>query len=249
MKLDKIIAIRNNKTIFREDDKAIKVFDESFSKANVLNEALNQARIEETSLNVPKLFEVTKVMGKWAIVSEYIEGKTLAQLMEENPEKVEEYLNLFIEIQMNIYEQTAPLLNKLKDKMAMKISQTSFDATTRYELHTRLDSMPNEKKVCHGDLNPGNIIIRTDGTPFIIDWSHVTQGNACADVARTYLLFWLEGKLDMAEKYIDLFALKSDTPKQFIQKWIPIVAASQSVKGNEKEREFLTHLADVVEYE
>ena len=43
MKLEKIIAVRNNKTIYRDGDKCIKVFNEGFSKADVLNEALNQA--------------------------------------------------------------------------------------------------------------------------------------------------------------------------------------------------------------
>ena len=58
MKLDRVIAVRNNKTIYRDGDKCVKVFDEDYSKADVLNEALNQARIEETGLNIPKIFEV-----------------------------------------------------------------------------------------------------------------------------------------------------------------------------------------------
>ena len=64
MKLEKVIAVRTTKTVYRDGDKVIKVFNENYSKANVLNEALNQARVEETSLNVPKLLEVTKVDGK-----------------------------------------------------------------------------------------------------------------------------------------------------------------------------------------
>ena len=51
------------------------------------------------------------------------------------------------------------------------------------------------------------------------------------------------------ENYLDLFCLKSDTAKQYVQKWMPIVAASQSVKGNEKEREFLLSWVNVVDYE
>ena len=54
MKLDIVIAKRKDKTVYRDGDKAIKVFDANYSKANILNEALNQARIEETGLNIPK---------------------------------------------------------------------------------------------------------------------------------------------------------------------------------------------------
>ena len=249
MKLDRVIAVRTGKTVYRDGDKTIKVFDEDYKKSDVLNEALNQARVEETGLNIPKVIEVTKVDGKWAIVTEYIKGKTLAQLMEENPDKFDEYLKLFVDLQISVHEKKCPLLNKLKDKMNRKITEADLDATTRYELHTRLEGMPKHNKVCHGDFNPSNIIINEEGVPYIIDWSHATQGNASADVARTYLLFWLKGDIEGAKKYLDLFCKKSDTAKQYIQKWLPIVAASQSVKGNAKEREFLLSWVNVVDYE
>ena len=246
---DKIIAVRTSKTVYRDGDTVIKVFDENYSKADVLNEALNQARIEETGLNIPKILEVSKMDGKWALTSEYIPGVTLQQLMDKYPEKKNEYLEQFVDIQMQVHSKTCPLLTKLKDKMNRKINETDLDATTRYELHTRLEGMPKHKKVCHGDFNPSNIIIRDDGTPYIIDWSHATQGNASADVARTYLLFWLSGDISGAEAYLDLFCKKSDTAKQYIQKWLPIVAASQSVKGRPEEREFLLNWVKVVDYE
>ncbi|MBA2123599.1 aminoglycoside phosphotransferase [bacterium Unc6] len=247
MKLDKIIAVRTSKTVYRDGDKAIKIFDTDYSKSNILNEALNHARVEETALNVPKLIEVSIIEGKWAIVTEFVEGKTLAWLMEENPDRYDEYLELFVDLQMSVHAQKAPLLNKLKDKMNRKISESGLDATTRYELHTRLESMPKNLKVCHGDFNPSNIIISEDGTPYILDWSHATQGNASADVARTYLLFWLAGDITGAEKYLDLFCKKSDTAKQYVQKWLPIVAASQSVKSKPEEKEFLLHWVNVVD--
>lgn len=249
MKPENIIARRSNKTIFRDGDRCIKLFDEDFSKADILNEALNQARVEETGLAIPKIQEVTVVEGKWAIVTEFVEGKTLAQLMAENPEKQDEYLELFVDLQLKVHAQSCPLLNSLKDKMNRKISASSLDATTRYELHTRLESMPKHKKVCHGDFNPSNIIITEDGTAYILDWSHATQGNASADAARTYLLFMLNGDEKLAKKYLKLFCKKSNTAIQYVQKWMPIVAASQSVKGNDHEREFLLSWIDVVEYE
>ena len=249
MKLDRVIAVRNNKTVYRDGDRCIKVFNAEYSKADVLNEALNHARIEETGLNIPKVLEVTMINGKWAIITEYIKGRTLAQLMEENPDKKGEYIELLVDLQMGVHSKTCPLLNKLKDKMSRKIAETEFDATTRYDLHTRLEGMPKHNKVCHGDFNPSNIIITDDGTPFILDWAHATQGNASADVARTYLLFWLSGDIDGANAYLDTFCRKSNTAKQYVQKWMPIVAASQSVKGNESEREFLMSWVSVVDYE
>ena len=249
MKLDKVIAVRTSKTVYKDGDCAIKVFDADYKKSDILNEALNQARVEETGLPIPKLLEVGVIDGKWAIVSEFIKGKTLARLMDENPDKIDEYMNLFVDIQLDIHSRKAPLLNKLKDKMNRKISETDLDATTRYELHTRLEGMPKHNKVCHGDFRPSNVIVGEDGVNYIIDWSHATQGNASADAARTYLVFYLKGEEELAEKYLDLFCKKSDTAKQYVQKWLPIVAASQSVKRNPEEKELLTRWLDVVDYE
>ncbi len=249
MKLDKVIAVRTSKTIYRDGQYAIKVFDKEYSKADILNEALNIARVEETGMSIPGVEEVTKIDGKWAIVTDFVEGKTIAQLMEEHPEKKDEYLERFVDIQLEMHQKTAPRLNKLKDKMKRKISETGLDATTRYELDARLGSMPKHNKLCHGDFNPTNVVIREDGSYSILDWAHATQGNASADAARTYLLFCLSGDQEMADQYLDLFCKKSDTAKQYVQKWLPIVAASQSVKGKPEEREFLMRWVNVVEYE
>ena len=229
MSKEQVILEKSGKKIFREGDKLVKLFDKEYSKADILNEALNQARVEETDLNIPKIQAVSVVDGKWSITMDYIEGITLEQLMNEHPEKLDEYLELFVDIQLNIHSKRVPLLNFLIEKMNRKISAADLDATTRYELHTRLNGMKKHIKLCHGDYNPSNVIITADGTPYVIDWAHATQGNAAADVARTYLLFYLQGRQEVAEKYIKLFCKKSDTAIQYVQKWIPIVAASLSL--------------------
>lgn len=249
MNLDTVIARRQDKTVYRDGDTVIKLFGRDYDAASVLNEALNQARIEETGFDIPKIREVTKVDGCWAIVSDFIEGRTLAEIMAEDREHIDEHMERFVDIQLGIHKLKAPLLTKLKDKMLRKISLTGLDATARYDLCMRLESMPKHNKVCHGDFNPSNVIITPEGRACVIDWSHATQGNASADAARTYLLFMLAGDIVAAEKYMTLFCKKSDTAKQYVQQWLPIVAASQSVKGKPEEKEFLMHWIDVADYE
>ena len=248
MNLDNVIAKRSKKTIYRDGDSVIKVFDEEYLKSDVLKEALNQARIEETNLNVPKILQVTHIENKWAIVSEFIEGKTLAMLMEENPDKEDEYLDLFLNIQKEILASKSPLLTKLKDKMKTKINNSNYDSAIKYELNARIESTPNHSCVCHGDFNPSNIIIREDGRAYVLDWSHVTQGNASADVARTYLLFKIAKKDKLAEKYIDKYCLSTNTSKSYVQKWIPVVAATQMLKNVPGEEEILHKWIDVLGY-
>ena len=244
-----LIYETKGKKFFRDGDKLIKSFDESYSKANILNEALNQARVEETSLNIPKILAVTVVDGRWAIVRELIEGETLESLMAKHPEKEDEYLNFFVDLQIRMSGERVPLLGHLRDKMHMKISSSSYPATVRYDLHMRLDGLPRHTKLCHGDFQPSNVIITKDGTPYIVDWAHATQGNGSADAARTYLIFKLQGKDALAEKYLNLFCTKTDTAIQYVQRILPIVAASQSVKGKPEEKEFLDKWVNVCDWQ
>ena len=109
--------------------------------------------------------------------------------------------------------------------------------------------MKNHTKICHGDFNPSNIIIKEDGSNYVIDWAHVTIGNASADVAKTFLLFSLAGKKELAEKYVNLFSEKSGISKANIQRWIPIVAAAQMSKGNKEEQEFLENWINVIDFQ
>lgn len=248
MSNDKIVAERPGKKIYRDGDKLVKTFDKGYSKADILNEALNQARVEETDLNIPKIQAVSVVDGCWSITMDYIEGPTLEQLMEEHPEKLDEYLELFVDIQRNVHTKRVPLLNMTIEKFNRKISAADLDATTRYELHTRLSGMKRHTKLCHGDFNPTNVIVDKYNKMWIIDWAHAAQGNASADAAMTYLLFSLEDH-NRAELYMKLFCEKSDTARQYVNRWLPIVAAAQLTKKKEKEKEFLMKWIDVVEYE
>lgn len=244
------IKKRENKEIYRDGDKLVKVFDEKgFTKAEVLNEALNNARVEETGLKIPKLLNVSKVDGGWAITREYIEGKTLSELMTENPDKEDEYLEKFVELQLEIHSKKSPHLNKIKDKMHAKISASSYEATVRYDLHNRLEGMKKHTKVLHGDYCPSNVVVTPEGEYYVIDWSHATQGNASADAARTYLVFCLNGQKTLAEKYLDLFCKRADIPKQLVQQWMPIVACSQSVKNKPEEKELLDSWVNVFDFQ
>lgn len=249
MKMDRVIAVRSNKTVYRDGDSTAKVFDSDFSKVAVLNEALNLAKIETTGIKVPKLREVTTYEGKWTIVNEYIPGKSLSRLMKENPDKVDEYLERLVRLHIEMHQVECPMLTNLTDKMQRKIRQTKLDATTRYELSTRLNGMERKAKVCHGDFCPSNVIITPDDEAYIIDWAHATQGNPDADVARTYLVFCLQGNFEWAEKYLKLMCDLGDTARQNVQRWLPILAASQSVKGISEQQELLARWTSIAEYE
>ena len=82
----------------------------------------------------------------------------------------------------------------------------------------------------------------------MVDWVHASQGNASADVARTYLLLALESKKN-ADKYLDLFCSKTGTDKKYVQQWLPIVAAAQLEKNRPEEKDLLFSWVDVFDFQ
>ncbi len=245
-----LIVTRPYKVVYQDGDRILKVFTKDHGKANVFNEALCQARVEESGLDIPRVLEVREIDGEWALAIEYVEGQTLESLMQEHPDRMEQYMEQFVDLQLSMHRKTAPRLTLQKDKFARKINalKGTLDATMRYELCTRLDTMPNHTKLCHGDFNPSNVIVRPDGTMTIVDWAHATQGNASGDAAITYLEFALKNQ-KLADLYLSLFCEKSDTARQYVQKWMPIAAASQLAKGVEEEQAFLLRWVDVIDFQ
>jgi len=245
---DNVIVTRATKTVYREGNMLIKLFVEGYSGADVLNEAHNHAIVGEVGFKTPKLVNVQKINNRWAITIEFIEGKTLAQLAEENPDSADAYLERFVDVQLEMHKYSATRLRHNTDKMRAYIDQSGLDATTRYELQTRRSSLPRHSKLSHGDYCLSNVMVTPSNETYVVDWAHATNGNASADAARSYLMFHIAGESERAEQYLDLFCRKSDTARQYVQKWMAIVAAGQLIKDKPGEREFLLRWANVVEY-
>ena len=231
---------RKNRSVYIENGRCYKVFDVGYDKSEILSEALVQSLVEKTGLNVPAILEMTTIDGKWAIVTEAVEGDTLEELMEKHPEKEDEYLNRFVDIQIDMLSKRCPALIKHKDKMNRKMYSADFlSATMRYDLNRQIEGKPRHNCLCHGDYNPSNVIINSKNVAYVVDWSHATQGNEEADAARTYMLFIVAGKNKLARKYIDLFCEKSGCQQKDILNWLPILATSQATKKREYEKDAL----------
>lgn len=245
-----IIVTRGTKTVYRQGDTIVKQFVQGYPKSAVLKEAFNHALAEESGLCVPELLEVKDTGEGWALLIRAVNGRTMAEAMAQEPEKLEAYMDQFVAIQSDIHKKTCKRMGRLKDKLNTQISslRDDLDATTRYELHVRLENMKPHTKITHGDFNPSNVLLGDDGKVYILDWAHAAIGNASADAAMTYLQFALEDQ-KKADLYLKMFCEKNDIAMQYVQKWLPIVAAAQMTKKHGAEREFLTSWTQVVEFD
>jgi thiamine kinase-like enzyme len=245
-----VLLERTDKVVTRDKNTVLKIFGPSYKVSAILNEAMNEARAAETGLPVAKVIEVLKLRDHWCIRREWVEGKTLADVMASDKKNLMKYLKEFVAIQCEIFSKTSERMGNLADKLDKQISASPLPKETRYDLHMKLQSFARGKALCHGDFNPTNVIITPEGEWRVIDWSHVRLGDPLADVARTYLLFWLAGYVAAAEKYMTLACEALKAKVADVQKWLPIVAAAESAKEQSKKNsELLLHWASVVDYE
>ena len=201
MGLDRILAVRSGKTVYRDGDTCIKVFVGDRPAAAVFREAMNQTVLAEAGLPVPAVHGVTKIDGNWAIVSDYVKGKTLAQHLAGDPAGAQEYLRLFAALQRDIHRRTSGLLCRLTDTLTDTLAKASELPAERVTVWLRqAAALPPSPHICHGDYNPTNVVIRPDGTPCLLDCPLASVGEAAFDVAATYLE-WRLSDLPYAENY------------------------------------------------
>ena len=238
MDFERIIAVRNSKTVFKDGGRVIKTFGKSYSKSDVLSEALNLAIAEEAQINFQKLSEVIRTDGRWALVLDYIGGETLDRMIFKNPDKADYYLEKFVEFQLSLMNVTARF-EKISDKARRKIKECSLDENLKNGLLMRLDELSDGESVCHGDYSPDNVIFGDDGKLYAIDWAHAAVGSPCTDAASTYLGFVLSGEKNTGKQYIKLFCAMSGEKTEEIKKYLPIAALLKLHVSNECQRQVL----------
>ena len=222
------LARRGNKVVYHDGDRLVKVFNSEKPAADVFNEALNLARVQGVGIRVPEVLEVAQG----------------------DPEGRGRYLEQLVDLQAEVHSFEAPLLNRQKDKLARMIASCKgIDPSVRYDLEMRVDGMKPGMRVCHGDFVPSNVIVSEDGNElYVCDWAHVPAGLPELDAAMTYLLFSLEDP-ELAEEYLVIYSRRTDTPKQVVHYWLPVVAAAELSRNRKVNEEKLAGMVNVGDYE
>jgi serine/threonine protein kinase len=250
--LGEVISEHNHKTVYVKDGVITKVFDHKFYDGSfAFKEAMYQQYAYECKIYVPQVYGVFQVGEDWAISSQEIKGKTLAQMMAEDPEHKKKYVVELVKIHIQLLSRLSSnlMLPKLKDKLNSYISDSGLSSSTRYDLHVKLEKMPNHYKFCHGDFFPQNVIFDETGKYYILNWAHVTRGNASADASMTYLLFLLNGDEKAANTYLREFCKKTYTNESYVQQWISVCSAAKLKSvSDEAQKKLLLDNIDVVEY-
>ena len=211
MNLGNPIAKGNTAEIYLCNNKVVKLFKEYLPNTESLYEAQKQKYAYSRGLHVPKVFEVTDIHGRQAIIMEYVEGESVGELLLNNLNKAEQYIGLCVNEQKKIHDISVNTdeMESMRERLERQIKSVhNLDEKQKGNILKKLDSIKFEPRLCHGDFHPYNLILSNDNVK-IIDWVDASLGDIRADVFRTYLLY-AQASVELAEMYLHIYCRNID---------------------------------------
>lgn len=180
------------------EGKVCKLFHEGYPRGYVEQEFQNARELYECRVSVPQPFQVVAQGNRVGIIYEKIAGETLLDLMFADAENLEEYLDMFVKLHQDIARCHSKKLLSYKDYLSTMVKNRTADCR---EILDKINALPEDDCILHGDFHPGNILIKKDGAAVVIDLMNVCHGPALYDVARSYFLI-KQVNTDLAERYL-----------------------------------------------
>lgn len=223
-------------------EKIIKVYRAEFSLEDAACEASIASKVQEAGIACPRFYEITSFQGRPALVYERINSPTMAELVFKGPWRIPQLArrmaHLHREMHAPIITATLPLQ---REKYAQRIEASNLlPANLKKNLLETFATLPDDRRLCHGDFHPGNIL-SPGGRDLAIDWMDSSIGHPLADVARTSILL-----LGMSATINNLFVrwivnwfheiylqeyFSGNEGKMLYHAFLPIVAAARLAEG------------------
>jgi len=222
------IAKGNTAEIYLYDSKVVKLFKEYLPDTESINEAKKQKYAYSCGLSVPNVFEVTKIQNRQAIIMEYVKGDSIGDLLFNNLNESEHYINICVNEQKKIHaiRVNTDEIESMRERLERQIKSVyKLDEKEKGNILNTLHSIKFEPRLCHGDFHPFNLIL-SEKNVNIIDWVDACSGDIRADVFRTYLLY-AQSHIELAEMYLQIYCSNTDLTRDEIFQWAPIMIAAR----------------------
>ncbi|WP_438350638.1 phosphotransferase [Paenibacillus sp. FA6] len=152
----------------------------------------------DNRLPVARPYELLEIDGRPGIVFERIYGETimerfLKQVLTPNTSTTDtngEDICITARILNEIHNKSdVSLPSSQRNNIEHSIRNVGYLSLAEKEaVISILDTLPSKQLLCHGDPNPGNILIKNDGKAVIIDWMNASIGNPEADLAEYIIM-------------------------------------------------------------
>lgn len=238
MTLDRIIAVRNDKTVYHDGNYSIKAFRSSVPMSYILMEGFFQSVAAEIGLPVPAIHSIRQENGRWALISDFIKGNPLKRLYLANADQREKYMQHFVELQLLIHQKTYCGLPSAKMMMQGRLSQANIPNEMKTMIFAEIEKLPDGICLCHGDYTLSNVVVTEEDKYYILDWSKAVLGSGNYDAALSYIILGRSLGEEASDLYLSEYCKASGESLEAIKIWVPYVAAMRYSVGNAMDRAY-----------
>lgn len=188
-----VIGQGANGKVYRLDkDTIVKVY----YKADALPEIHRERELARRAfvLGIPTAipYDVARVGDSYGSVFELLNAKPFSQLIAEEPENLDKYVELYVDLLKKIHS-TEVRPEDMPDQRAVVIDWVNFLkdylAADKWEkLHTLVEAIPVDHHMIHGDYHTKNVMMQ-NGEVLLIDMDTLCQGNPLFEFASIYNAF------------------------------------------------------------
>ncbi|MGN7760761.1 phosphotransferase [Paenibacillus sp. 22594] len=183
---------------WEDKSKVIKLAKSHTAMEALANEFGNTQAVWEKGLTVPRPYELTEVDGYPGMVTERIYGESLMErfmqlFMQSSADRAwtdsdDENIRITARSLSSIHSHVIPSMPPQREALRWHLHSARYlTLDEKKRVVERLDRLPVKHQLCHGDPNPGNILMR-DSEPVVIDWMDASTGNPEADLAEYIIM-------------------------------------------------------------
>ena len=179
-----------NGSVYRlDEDKIVKVY-KPWMELSAIDRERSFAKTAFVN-GIPSViaYDVVKVGDCLGVVFELLKSDTLGHAMRDNPEKLEQYVDQYVELAKTLHSTHVPAGSFTRIQEVMHERANNLGKWCSAEeialLHSIIDDIPEADTVTHNDLHPGNIMIQ-DGELVLIDMPEVTMGPPICDLTSIF---------------------------------------------------------------
>lgn len=240
-----------------EPGRVVKVYLPGFSARDADYEARIAAAVQQAGVACPRFFGRIEVGGRPGLVYERIDAVTMAEQVLKAPWRILALARRMAALhwQMHQARMAAGTLPSQRQKYTGRIEISALlPPALRSRLLEAYAALPEESRLCHGDLHPGNVL-STRTQDLAIDWIDASVGHPLADVARTTILLtgmaatlplpplrWMVRRFH--DHYLRAY-FEHGGDRATYRAFLPIVAAARLAEGIPELQDWLLRQAEV----
>jgi aminoglycoside phosphotransferase (APT) family kinase protein len=242
----------------------IKVVKPTIPASIIDYEAWVTRTVSEAGAVTPTVGELLEVDGRRGFVMERVEGRPLLEVFLTGEMTPTACGCILAELTYALHGVSAGAtsLRSFHDYASSMLNQLEgrgFPSPVLAEARRILESLDAGDTICHGDLNPNNVLMTVDG-PRVIDWISAMRGNPMVDLARIAVTlsvvlipghihpglstdaFW-DIRYEMLSAYLETYAALTSTSPEVLEAglvpWMTVMATLALDEGTLDQQEWL----------